>query len=73
MSPKYKPIDDDDDDDDVVPPSLQRTRVWIADPEDVWKPAEITKDYKEGEPILHLKQEDETVTNAATDWYQWHG
>uniref|UniRef100_A0A8C5CMK9 Myosin VB n=1 Tax=Gadus morhua TaxID=8049 RepID=A0A8C5CMK9_GADMO len=38
----------------------QRTRVWIADSEDVWKPAEITKDYKEGEPILHLRQEDET-------------
>jgi hypothetical protein len=36
--------------------------VWIADSEDVWKPAEITKDYKEGEPILHLRQEDETVT-----------
>uniref|UniRef100_A0A668AJV5 Unconventional myosin-Vb n=1 Tax=Myripristis murdjan TaxID=586833 RepID=A0A668AJV5_9TELE len=36
------------------------TRVWIPDPEDVWKPAEITKDYKEGDPILHLKLEDES-------------
>ncbi|CAL8322536.1 unnamed protein product [Lota lota] len=38
----------------------KRTRVWISDSEDVWKAAEITKDYKEGEPILHLKLEDET-------------
>ena len=42
--------------------------MWIADTEDVWKPAEITKDYKEGEPILHLKQEDETVTTATPTW-----
>uniref|UniRef100_A0A8C7U3B0 Myosin VB n=1 Tax=Oncorhynchus mykiss TaxID=8022 RepID=A0A8C7U3B0_ONCMY len=36
------------------------TRVWIPDPEDVWRAAEIIKDYKEGEPILHLKLEDES-------------
>lgn len=36
------------------------TRVWIPDPDEVWKAAEITKDYKEGESILHLKLEDET-------------
>ncbi|XP_045923815.1 unconventional myosin-Vb [Micropterus dolomieu] len=36
------------------------TRVWIPDPEDVWKAAEITRDYKEGDPVLHLKLEDET-------------
>ncbi|CAB1352918.1 unnamed protein product [Coregonus sp. 'balchen'] len=36
------------------------TRVWIPDPEDVWKAAEIIKDYTEGEPILHLKLEDES-------------
>ncbi|XP_026153683.1 unconventional myosin-Vb isoform X2 [Mastacembelus armatus] len=36
------------------------TRVWIPDPEDVWKAAEITRDYREGEPVLHLKLEDET-------------
>ncbi|XP_076020417.1 unconventional myosin-Vb isoform X2 [Genypterus blacodes] len=36
------------------------TRVWIPDPEDVWKAAEITRDYKEGEHILHLKLEDES-------------
>ncbi|CAK6980854.1 unconventional myosin-Vb-like [Scomber scombrus] len=36
------------------------TRVWIPDPEDVWRSAEITRDYKEGESVLHLKLEDET-------------
>lgn len=40
---------------------LQYTRVWIPDPEDVWRAAEIIKDYTEGEPILYLKLEDETV------------
>uniref|UniRef100_A0A6Q2XFM9 Myosin VB n=1 Tax=Esox lucius TaxID=8010 RepID=A0A6Q2XFM9_ESOLU len=37
------------------------TRVWIPDPEDVWRGAEIIKDYKEGDPILHLKLEDEST------------
>ncbi|XP_078127803.1 unconventional myosin-Vb isoform X1 [Sander vitreus] len=41
-------------------PYSKFTRVWISDPEDVWKAAEIVKDYKEGEPVLHLKLEDET-------------
>uniref|UniRef100_A0AAX7TYR4 Myosin VB n=1 Tax=Astatotilapia calliptera TaxID=8154 RepID=A0AAX7TYR4_ASTCA len=36
------------------------TRVWIPDTEDVWKAAEIVKDYKEGDPVLRLKLEDET-------------
>lgn len=40
---------------------FQFTRVWIPDPEDVWKAAEIIRDYKEGEAVLHLKLEDETV------------
>lgn len=40
---------------------FQFTRVWIPDPEDVWKAAEITRDYKEGESVVHLKLEDETV------------
>uniref|UniRef100_A0A6Q2YXM0 Myosin VB n=1 Tax=Esox lucius TaxID=8010 RepID=A0A6Q2YXM0_ESOLU len=31
------------------------------DPEDVWRGAEIIKDYKEGDPILHLKLEDEST------------
>ncbi|XP_018609412.1 unconventional myosin-Vb isoform X3 [Scleropages formosus] len=37
------------------------TRVWIPDPEEVWRAAEIIKDYKEGDPILHLKLEDEST------------
>ncbi|XP_059214173.1 unconventional myosin-Vb isoform X2 [Centropristis striata] len=36
------------------------TRVWIPDADDVWKAAEITKDYKEGETLLQLQLEDET-------------
>ncbi|XP_051956180.1 unconventional myosin-Vb-like [Xyrauchen texanus] len=36
------------------------TRVWIPDPEEVWKSAEIIKDYKEGDSVLHLKLEDES-------------
>ncbi|XP_060917900.1 unconventional myosin-Vb isoform X4 [Labrus mixtus] len=35
------------------------TRVWIPDADDVWKAAEIVKDYKDGDPVLHLKLEDE--------------
>ncbi|MGH0139685.1 UNVERIFIED_CONTAM: hypothetical protein FKN15_036854 [Acipenser sinensis] len=41
------------------------TRVWIPDPEEVWKAAEIIKDYKEGDPILHLKLEDESTIDYA--------
>ncbi|XP_031434354.1 unconventional myosin-Vb isoform X1 [Clupea harengus] len=41
------------------------TRVWIPDPEEVWKAAEIVRDYKEGEPILHLKLEDESPLEYA--------
>ncbi|KAF4098579.1 unconventional myosin-Vb isoform X2 [Onychostoma macrolepis] len=37
------------------------TRVWIPDPDDVWKAAEIIKDYKEGDTVLHLKLEDEST------------
>ncbi|XP_026794401.1 unconventional myosin-Vb isoform X1 [Pangasianodon hypophthalmus] len=40
---------------------VKYTRVWIPDPEEVWKPAEIIKDYKEGESVLHLKLEDEST------------
>lgn len=46
---------------------FQYTRVWIPDPEDVWRAAEIIKDYKEGEPILHLKLEDESVIYPPLD------
>ncbi|XP_049322002.1 unconventional myosin-Vb isoform X8 [Astyanax mexicanus] len=44
---------------------VKYTRVWIPDPEEVWKPAEIIKDYKEGDPILHLKLEDESTLEYA--------
>ncbi|XP_061873873.1 unconventional myosin-Vb isoform X2 [Colius striatus] len=37
------------------------TRVWIPDPGEVWRSAEIVKDYKEGDKSLHLKLEDETL------------
>ncbi|KAM6229611.1 LOW QUALITY PROTEIN: unconventional myosin-Vb [Porphyrio hochstetteri] len=37
------------------------TRVWIPDPDEVWRSAEIIKDYKEGDKSLHLKLEDETL------------
>ncbi|KAF4803805.1 Unconventional myosin-Vb [Turdus rufiventris] len=37
------------------------TRVWIPDPDEVWRSAEITKDYKEGDKTLQLKLEDESL------------
>ncbi|XP_062867127.1 unconventional myosin-Vb [Trichomycterus rosablanca] len=37
------------------------TRVWIPDPEEVWKPAEIIKDYKLGDSVLNIKLEDEST------------
>ncbi|XP_044139382.1 LOW QUALITY PROTEIN: unconventional myosin-Vb, partial [Bufo gargarizans] len=40
---------------------LQYTRVWIPDQEEVWISAEIIKDYKEGDKVLQLKLEDESV------------
>lgn len=42
-------------------PALQYTRVWIPDAEEVWKSAEIVRDYKEGESVLHIKLENESV------------
>uniref|UniRef100_A0A3Q1EY22 Myosin motor domain-containing protein n=1 Tax=Acanthochromis polyacanthus TaxID=80966 RepID=A0A3Q1EY22_9TELE len=39
---------------------FQFTRVWIPDPDEVWRAAEISRDYKEGESVLHLQLEDET-------------
>ncbi|KAM5172128.1 unconventional myosin-Va isoform 1-T1 [Mantella aurantiaca] len=35
-------------------------RVWIPDPEEVWKSAEIQKDYKPGDTVLHLRLEEGT-------------
>uniref|UniRef100_A0A672MCY4 Unconventional myosin-Va-like n=1 Tax=Sinocyclocheilus grahami TaxID=75366 RepID=A0A672MCY4_SINGR len=36
-------------------------RVWIPDTTEVWRSAELTKDYKLGDTVLHLQLEDETV------------
>ncbi|XP_057216425.1 unconventional myosin-Vb isoform X1 [Triplophysa rosa] len=44
---------------------VKYTRVWIPDPEEVWKAAEIIRDYKEGDSILHLKLEDESTFEYA--------
>jgi hypothetical protein len=46
---------------------LQYTRVWIPDPDEVWRSAELIKDFKEGEKSLQLKLEDETVSAGARD------
>nr|XP_051707192.1 unconventional myosin-Vb [Oryctolagus cuniculus] len=45
----------------------QYTRVWIPDPEEVWRSAELTKDYKEGDRCLQLRLEDETVREYPID------
>ncbi|GAB1294438.1 Myosin VC [Apodemus speciosus] len=36
----------------------QYNRVWIPDPEEVWKSAEIAKDYRAGDRVLRLRLED---------------
>ncbi|XP_014395191.1 PREDICTED: unconventional myosin-Vb isoform X3 [Myotis brandtii] len=43
------------------------TRVWIPDPEDVWRPAELTRDYKEGDRSLQLRLEDDTIREYPID------
>ncbi|XP_075389346.1 unconventional myosin-Vb [Tenrec ecaudatus] len=43
------------------------TRVWIPDPEEVWRAAELTKDYKEGDKSLQLKLEDDTIQEYPID------
>uniref|UniRef100_A0A8C4LBX5 Unconventional myosin-Vb n=1 Tax=Equus asinus asinus TaxID=83772 RepID=A0A8C4LBX5_EQUAS len=40
--------------------ALTYTRVWIPDPDEVWRSAELTKDYKEGDKSLQLRLEDDT-------------
>ncbi|XP_055514214.1 unconventional myosin-Vb-like [Leucoraja erinacea] len=40
--------------------SSMSTKVWIPDPEDVWKSAELLTDYKEEDCKLHLGLEDGT-------------
>ncbi|XP_050766755.1 unconventional myosin-Vb-like [Gymnogyps californianus] len=39
-------------------PYAQGARVWIPDSVEVWRVAEITRGYKEGDAILHLRLED---------------
>ncbi|DAA15909.1 TPA: myosin-Vb-like [Bos taurus] len=43
------------------------TRVWIPDPDEVWRSAELTKDYKEGDKSLQLRLEDETIQEYPID------
>uniref|UniRef100_A0A8C5TZE8 Myosin VB n=1 Tax=Malurus cyaneus samueli TaxID=2593467 RepID=A0A8C5TZE8_9PASS len=47
--------------------SQNYTRVWIPDPDEVWRSAEIIKDYKEGDKSLQLKLEDETLYEYPID------
>uniref|UniRef100_A0A3B4CZX3 Unconventional myosin-Va n=1 Tax=Pygocentrus nattereri TaxID=42514 RepID=A0A3B4CZX3_PYGNA len=39
---------------------IDYARVWIPDSEEVWRSAELTKDYKQGDTVLHLQLEDGT-------------
>ncbi|KAM9311372.1 unconventional myosin-Va isoform 2-T2 [Gastrophryne carolinensis] len=39
---------------------VKLARVWIPDPEEVWKSAEILKDYKPGDTVLNLRLEEGT-------------
>ncbi|XP_057645309.1 unconventional myosin-Vb isoform X1 [Chionomys nivalis] len=43
------------------------TRVWIPDPDEVWRSAELTKDYKDGDKSLQLRLEDDTVLEYPID------
>uniref|UniRef100_A0A8C3IY20 Myosin VC n=1 Tax=Chrysemys picta bellii TaxID=8478 RepID=A0A8C3IY20_CHRPI len=42
-------------------------RVWIPDNEEVWQSAEITKNYRTGDHVLHLLLEDGTELNYPVD------
>lgn len=41
--------------------SPQGARVWIPDCVHVWRAAEITRGYEEGDSVLHLRLEDGSV------------
>ncbi|XP_075824395.1 unconventional myosin-Vb isoform X1 [Microtus pennsylvanicus] len=43
------------------------TRVWIPDPDEVWRSAELTKDYKEGDKSLQLRLDDDTILEYPID------
>ncbi|XP_011228884.1 unconventional myosin-Vc isoform X1 [Ailuropoda melanoleuca] len=45
----------------------QYNRVWIPDPEEVWKSAEIAKDYRVGDKVLRLLLEDGTELDYSID------
>ncbi|KAM7156689.1 unconventional myosin-Vc isoform 1-T1 [Molossus nigricans] len=45
----------------------QYNRVWIPDPEEVWKSAEIAKDYRVGDKVLRLLLEDGTELDYAVN------
>ncbi|XP_062819541.1 unconventional myosin-Vc isoform X2 [Anolis carolinensis] len=45
----------------------QYNRVWIPDNDEVWRPAEITADYKTGDNVLHLLLEDGTELDYPVD------
>ncbi|XP_053573457.1 unconventional myosin-Vc [Bombina bombina] len=45
----------------------QYNRVWIPDPDEVWKSAEITKDFKIGDNVLQLRLEDGTDLKYPVD------
>nr|XP_048723478.1 LOW QUALITY PROTEIN: unconventional myosin-Vc [Caretta caretta] len=45
----------------------QYNSVWIPDNEEVWQSAEITKNYKTGDHVLHLLLEDGTELNYPVD------
>uniref|UniRef100_A0AAZ3PT39 Myosin VAa n=1 Tax=Oncorhynchus tshawytscha TaxID=74940 RepID=A0AAZ3PT39_ONCTS len=42
----------------LLSPLSQFARVWIPDADEVWKSAELTKNYKHGDSTLHLTLED---------------
>uniref|UniRef100_A0A8D2M3G9 Myosin VB n=1 Tax=Zonotrichia albicollis TaxID=44394 RepID=A0A8D2M3G9_ZONAL len=52
---------------EICPDFHLYTRVWIPDPDEVWRSAEIIKDYKEGDKSLQLKLEDETLYEYPID------
>uniref|UniRef100_A0A8C6ZJP2 Myosin motor domain-containing protein n=1 Tax=Nothoprocta perdicaria TaxID=30464 RepID=A0A8C6ZJP2_NOTPE len=41
--------------------SLQGARVWIPHCTEVWRVAEVTRGYREGDDVLHLRLDDELV------------
>jgi len=45
----------------------QYNRVWIPDTEEVWKSAEIAKDYRVGDKVLRLLLEDGTELDYSID------